>query len=102
MSFENERISLFSWRKSIRLRQSRQIKERVRNTSRHFCVRHASERIGSVLRSRFRILDPADRVSDAGVDIFSGIYINYKRRQRDEPADETVSTSAEADKQIGR
>jgi len=35
--------------------------------------------------------------------IFSGIYgINYKRRQRDERADETVPTSAEADKQIGR
>jgi len=34
--------------------------------------------------------------------IFAGIYINYKRRQRDERADETVPTSAEADKQIGR
>jgi len=56
MSFENERIS---WVKSIRLRQSRQIKERVRNVSRHLSVRHASERIGSVLRSRFRIIDNA-------------------------------------------
>ena len=34
--------------------------------------------------------------------IFTAIYINYKRRQRDERADETISTSAEADKQIGR
>jgi len=34
--------------------------------------------------------------------IFAGIYINYKRRQRDERADETVPTSAEADKQIVR
>jgi len=40
--------------------------------------------------------------------IFAGISINYKRRQqrlrssiRDEHADETVPTSAEADKQIG-
>jgi len=33
---------------------------------------------------------------------FAGIYINYKRRQRNERADETVPTSAEADKQIGR
>ena len=56
ISFENKRIS---WRKSIRPRQSRQIKQRVRNTSRHFCIRHASERIGSILRSRFRILDNA-------------------------------------------
>ena len=29
--------------------------------------------------------------------IFSGIYINYKRRQRDERVDERVPTSAEAD-----
>ena len=41
--------------------------------------------------------------------IFAGISINYKRRQqrlrssiRDERADETVPTSAEADEQIGR
>ena len=34
--------------------------------------------------------------------IFTAIYINYKGRQRDERADETVPTSAEADKQIGR
>ena len=29
------------------------IKERVRDTSRHFYIRHAGERIGSVLRSQF-------------------------------------------------
>jgi len=41
--------------------------------------------------------------------IFAGIGMHYKRRQqrlrssiRDERADETVSTSAEADKQVGR
>ena len=32
--------------------------------------------------------------------IFAGIYINYKRRKRDKRANETVPTSAEADKQI--
>jgi len=34
--------------------------------------------------------------------IFTAIYINYKRRQRDERADETLATSAEADKRVGR
>jgi len=53
------RTNVFPGGTSIRLRQSRQIKEHVRNASRHLCVRHASERIGSVLRSRFRIIDNA-------------------------------------------
>ena len=34
--------------------------------------------------------------------IFTAIYINYQRRQRDERAEETIPTSTEADKQIGR
>ena len=96
MLFENERIS---WRKSIRLRQSRQIKERVRNASRHFCIRHASERIGSVSSNTLNLL--IEFVTLVLI-IFTAIYINYKRRQRDERADDTLATSAEADKRVGR